>query len=624
MKRIKKFISVMMVLSMVLAMAIPVAATGTDGSAGYSITIAESNTGYVYDAYQIFKGTYLKEGDKASLGNIEWGDNVNVTSANDKFNNKSAAEVAAELADGATANGDDTPAAKQFAEDIAGCLTGDPKASASAPTNGKYVLSGLSAGYYLVQNSQVPANTTYTRYILEVVGNVEAQPKTGTLEHDKYIEDKAPDGQEGVDYYKANNAPIGQVVKYNIPVQLPENLDAYKSYYLSFEDTMSKGLSINLATIKVQAIASDVTEGKNVGNSADLKAVMGTISSNPTKAADVTRYFWKPTTENDLQKDANGNTSISVNIADVKALNGVLNGDVKVGNNSWIILTYEVTLNADAVIGISGNENYVKIEYSNDPNNSGVSSNEPDEPENPPTPDTPTGETPNKDVKTFTTELAILKTDEEGDILPGVQFTLSGNGVNVSLRTEESFVEAKDGIYYLLSNNSYTLTAPIIGGDEDNTIHYTDFDKETQQITKKYNRVTNIVQTSGENESYKITGTVDARGRVVFTGLGAGKYTLTEVKESTPSGYNTIDPISFEIVFTKSNDGKSGGFSVTGTDKISVATDNILQATIINQRGSLLPSTGGIGTTIFYVIGGILVVGAAILLVTKKRMSNEA
>lgn len=44
---------------------------------------------------------------------------------------------------------------------------------------------------------------------------------------------------------------------------------------------------------------------------------------------------------------------------------------------------------------------------------------------------------------------------------------------------------------------------------------------------------------------------------------------------------------------------------------------------VINQTGSLLPSTGGIGTTIFYVIGGILVVGAGILLVTKKRMSKE-
>ena len=52
--------------------------------------------------------------------------------------------------------------------------------------------------------------------------------------------------------------------------------------------------------------------------------------------------------------------------------------------------------------------------------------------------------------------------------------------------------------------------------------------------------------------------------------------------------------------------------------------DNTFSTEILNKKGSLLPSTGGIGTTIFYIVGGILVVGAAILLVTKKRMSREA
>ena len=50
----------------------------------------------------------------------------------------------------------------------------------------------------------------------------------------------------------------------------------------------------------------------------------------------------------------------------------------------------------------------------------------------------------------------------------------------------------------------------------------------------------------------------------------------------------------------------------------------MLDTSIVNQKGSLLPSTGGIGTTIFYIIGGVLVLGAAILLITKKRMSREA
>ena len=61
-----------------------------------------------------------------------------------------------------------------------------------------------------------------------------------------------------------------------------------------------------------------------------------------------------------------------------------------------------------------------------------------------------------------------------------------------------------------------------------------------------------------------------------------------------------------------------------GTKPLTVGTDNntnVLAFSVQNQSGSLLPSTGGIGTTIFYVVGGILVVAAGILLVTKKRMS---
>ena len=57
------------------------------------------------------------------------------------------------------------------------------------------------------------------------------------------------------------------------------------------------------------------------------------------------------------------------------------------------------------------------------------------------------------------------------------------------------------------------------------------------------------------------------------------------------------------------------GESVTPSD-IGIFAQNV-----INNSGSLLPSTGGIGTTIFYVVGGILVIGAGILLVAKKRMS---
>lgn len=115
-----------------------------------------------------------------------------------------------------------------------------------------------------------------------------------------------------------------------------------------------------------------------------------------------------------------------------------------------------------------------------------------------------------------------------------------------------------------------------------------------------------------------------------FSGLDDGEYILTETK--TPSRYNTIAPITFrvtadhdikwekqtrETVLTKlSGDKVDGKITFTANKK-----EGSLSADVVNKSGSTLPSTGGMGTTIFYVVGSILVLGAAILLITKKRMS---
>ncbi len=58
--------------------------------------------------------------------------------------------------------------------------------------------------------------------------------------------------------------------------------------------------------------------------------------------------------------------------------------------------------------------------------------------------------------------------------------------------------------------------------------------------------------------------------------------------------------------------------------EVIVNADNALVVEVPNNTGAELPSTGGIGTTIFYVVGGILVVGAAVVLTTRKRMEKNA
>lgn len=120
-------------------------------------------------------------------------------------------------------------------------------------------------------------------------------------------------------------------------------------------------------------------------------------------------------------------------------------------------------------------------------------------------------------------------------------------------------------------------------------------------------------------------------GKISFKGLGEGIYTLTETK--TPAGYNTINPITFTVKFTAPDSVTDGSeqcqWEITGwtTDEDGnqtiLSSGGIFAANIINVRGTLLPSTGGIGTTIFYVAGSILVLAAVVLLVTKKRMTKE-
>ncbi len=123
-----------------------------------------------------------------------------------------------------------------------------------------------------------------------------------------------------------------------------------------------------------------------------------------------------------------------------------------------------------------------------------------------------------------------------------------------------------------------------------------------------------------------------------FKGLDDGKYRLTETK--TPDGYNSIDPIEFTIYADHSItwDGTNredvltslNGSTTTGTITFTSTRDNPgsetdknshLETNIINRDGSALPETGGIGTKLFYLLGSVFVIGAVVLLVTKKRMS---
>ena len=508
MKHIKKLASLLLVLVMVFALATTAFAEET----AYSITINNSAKDHTYEAYQIFTGDL----SGTTLSNIVWGSGVSEAGQTALGDAAAKAETLKTEAD-----------AKAFAKAVAPYLT-TAAGSANTVTDGKYVISGLAAGYYLVKDqdgSLTGDNDSYTEYIIQVVGNVTATPKSDVPEVQKKVKDindstdtTKTDWQDSADY------DIGDSIPFQLKATLADNVSSYTTYKVVFHDTLSKGLTYN--------------------NDAKVY-IDGTETNGFTVTATV---------------NADGTTTLTVSCDDVKALGA--------GNSSVITVEYTVKLNENAVLGSAGNPNEVYLEYSNNPNKSENGNNE-------------TGETPKDVVIVFTYKTIINKVDSENKPLTGAAFKL------------EKLIKGKDG-----------------AADTWTTVKKFTVDETTTSFT--------------------------------FSGLDDGQYKLTETK--TPAGYNTIDPIYFVIEAThdetadaptlktlnayltdadgnKQTEMKNGQSVNIDLGTVDLTAGSIT-TTVVNKSGSELPSTGGIGTTIFYVLGGVLVLAAVVLLVTKKRMSG--
>jgi LPXTG-motif cell wall-anchored protein len=116
-----------------------------------------------------------------------------------------------------------------------------------------------------------------------------------------------------------------------------------------------------------------------------------------------------------------------------------------------------------------------------------------------------------------------------------------------------------------------------------------------------------------------------------FNGLDDGNYRLTET--ATPAGYNSIKPIEFTVTADHDIEWETQdrlevlnsltGNVTTGAIQFAATEDQgTLSSNVENKSGTVLPETGGMGTTIFYIVGGLLAVAAVVLLITKKRMSS--
>jgi len=566
------------------------------------LTIDQSDShvqsGHKYDAYAIFTGKLSADGKK--LTEIAWGNGVDSSALITKL-------IAANTAEGGKLNGkfagitaESSPAA--VAEKIGALTTADEinafrdilatcLSSTKAATNQASPITLANDGYYFVQDVTTLATDgkpdATSAYILQVVGDVTVKIKADAPSVDKDI-DADNDGVKSDGDVKTNAASIGDDVPFVISSEVPD-MSNFKKYYMDFADTMSGGL-----TLKVDS--TDTAHAKGI------KVMIGETDVTANATITVTRT-----------PDEDGKpTNINVSFEDLKQISAATKG-------AKIYITYTATINEKAQIGKIPNTNKVKLTYSNDATWDGNGTTE--------HPHGPTGETPDHWTDTYVTEIDLKKVDgKTKSALSGAEFTLAGTAANKVLVTEEVFTEATDGTgtHWLLNDGTYTTTDPN-GANIDKT-KYADVNKKYKKETKTNTKVIDSTNTTA-------SGLSADDGYIKWTGLNEGTYTITETK--APAGYNQItDAITIKIKWTApATPGENAACNwevesatLGSTDiisKVTVDSDGHITFDIENNGGSTLPSTGGIGTTLFYIGGGILVLLAVVMLVTKRRMSSN-
>lgn len=230
-------------------------------------------------------------------------------------------------------------------------------------------------------------------------------------------------------------------------------------------------------------------------------------------------------------------------------------------DGSVITVEYTSTLNEQAVIGAAGNPNESHITFTNKYN-----SDQPDE----------DGETPKDKVIVYTFRLVVNK------------------------------VTANTG-----TDADSNPTVPLEGAEF--TLY-------------KFNNATGEYEQFGDYEGKDGNTGLNAT-TFRWLRLDAGKYKLVET--TTPEGFNTIEDIEFTVTANHSNDPADlqltslSGDPISGTATFTATpADGSVATNVVNVAGNTLPSTGGMGTTIFYVLGSILAIGAAVVLISRKRMNG--
>ena len=577
MKKMRRIASVLLALTMVFGLTATAFAAEANTDAGRVQATVTNETKHSYAAYQIFKGT--QEAGNAALGDVDWGSGVNgpdLLTALQGDNRLNVGEGGSNIFAGYTEAAQVAAALEKYKADpvvaavFANLADKNRTGTAEAQIAAGATYVPIPVGYYLLvdtTNLGEGANDALNPALLQVTNNGDITIKE---KYEVPTVDKSVTGTDGITG-EATDCNIGDSVTFTLTGTLPGDgegqydgkwLDDYDSYKYIFHDTLSDGLQYN-GDVKVY-LAAKGTDGEP-----DLAGKTEIAESGYTVAAG--------------DAAAEGDT-LTVTFEDLKKVDGVTDA-------SFIIVEYSATLTEAAVIKKPGNTNTVKLEYSNNPNTD--SSGDPSD---------GTGETPEDTVYVFTYELDGTKVDGQtpNKTLKDAQFVLyrGKDGADPTYA---------DGIP---TNVEYALVA---GGK---LTGWTD-DRGTAIGTEEV-KGPGIVA-SGEN------------GLFVISGLDAGTYYLEEVK--APAGYNLLkDPVKLTIdaeisggdAETKQpptigkldliTEGKDGSITTPG-DK----DNGTVSLEVQNNMGALLPSTGGMGTTLFYIAGAALVLAAGVLFMMKRR-----
>jgi fimbrial isopeptide formation D2 family protein/LPXTG-motif cell wall-anchored protein len=343
------------------------------------------------------------------------------------------------------------------------------------------------------------------------------------------------------------------------------SMDGYSKYFFVINDTMSEGLTFN--------------------NDVAVKIGEKTLVEGTDYTVEITN-------------NADGTTSFQIIFKNFIQYKGDAGDAIEV--------TYSATLNEKAKIGEEGNPNTANLIYSNNPNVD--TDNETDKPDD----DDAVGETPDDTVITYTSGIKLKKVDASNKPLTGAKFQIKGVSEKVVIINENIFTKSENGTYYRLTDGTYTEEPA------------NDLTKENyESTTVKYELIT-VVNKTTEKANIVTEAWVDENGIITFEGLGEGTFTIKEME--APEGYNKLtEEITIEISFNEHGTPKWTATQKVGKGegKDMTLEGNLFAFEVVNKAGATLPTTGGMGTTLFYVVGAVLVMAAVVLLITKKRVANE-